>query len=151
MNLENFTKEEHDDGSITFTPVRGKATTGVVKCWEDLGEIEGFYHSSGSQVTKTNRLTTSLPDNRNVFATEEQCEASLAFAELSQLMKRANGDWVPNYLNYEKKYAITFFKETPYKNTSPDIRRFLTFKTEAIRNRFLELHIDTINRAKALL
>ena len=146
MNLENYTKEEHEGGSITFTPIKKE-----VKCWEDLGKIGGFYLTTNSCMRSLKMEVPAINSVRNVFATEDQCKASRAFAQLTQLMKHVNGGWVPNWKSRHTKFIIFISKGVSTRGNSYHEQRFLAFETSEIRDRFLGLHTDLINQAKPLL
>lgn len=57
-----------------------------VKSWEDLGMIDWWY-TFDNHVGKWHKRTSTLDSNKNTRATKEQAEASIAMAQLSQLMK----------------------------------------------------------------
>ena len=144
MDESRYIKTEDQNGVITFTPIKRE-----VKCWEGLGEVSGYYLDEENYpiYTKTNSKCDEI---RDVFVTKEQCEASKALAMLSQLMKECNGDWEPNY-GKACLYTLVFDGDTVVGSVTTDFRRFLTFRTREDRDRFMELHIDLINEAKALL
>ena len=145
MNEENYTRSEDEFGVITFTPIKKE-----VKCWADLEGITGYYldEENDPTYTKTNSKCDGM---RDVFATKEQCEASIALAMLSQLMKDANGDWKPDWQSGSAKYIVFFENYLPVKRSCYTRQCFIAFETPEIRDRFLELHIDLINKAKPLL
>ena len=146
MELENYTKTEDENGRIIFTPIDKE-----VRRWEDLIKVEGYFSDSNSAISsaKGNRTRSC---NENIFATEEQCKASIALAMLSQLMKECNGGWVPDWSDeFARKYCIYFVNSTPRISSHTLAQKFLAFGTVEIRDRFLELHIDLINQAKPLL
>ena len=67
----------------------------LIKEWPkkicELDKIEGYFiHSSGTIVKDTMPGVNTLP-------TEAHAKSALAFAQLSQLAKEMNGDWVPNW------------------------------------------------------
>ena len=146
MNEENYTRTEDENGVITFTPINKG-----VRCWKNLREIEGYFSDSNSAISSAKGNRT-LSCNENIFATEEQCKASIALAMLSQLMKECNGGWVPDWSNgFSRKRCIYFVNSTPRISSHTLAQKFLAFGTVEIRDRFLELHIDLINQAKPLL
>ena len=146
MDESKYVKTEDKNGVITFTPVKRE-----VKCWEDLEVVEGYFLDGRSDSIYTKGETVCLA-YRSVFATKEQCKASEAFAMLTQLMKKCNGDWVPDWLKGSRKFVICYqYDRLVVKETFSASRRFLAFETPEIRDRFLELHINLINQAKPLL
>jgi hypothetical protein len=64
------------------------------KTWEELGLIHGHYIGKYSNIYTDG---PSLEKNKNIFATQQQAESALAFAQLSQLHKQIVGDWVPDW------------------------------------------------------
>lgn len=122
----------------------------LVKSWEDLETIEGYYIGISCFVESTNYKPFS--ENRNTWATKEQAGASIAMAMLSQLMKQANGDWTPDWSNYQSvKYCLVYVDSSIEHYGSYTEQYFLTFKSPEIRDEFLELHKDLIEKAKPLL
>jgi len=133
----------------TFTNIVFKKIAKVSK-WEDLSEINGWYINNTSTVVDYN----SCPDatNRNTWATKEQAEASLVMAQLSQLMKRVNGDWIPDWLDGQSpKYVIRYTDDCIKSDTYATTNKFLSFESREIRDQFLEDHRELIERAKPLL
>ena len=121
------------------------------KSWEDLGEIEGFYVGASSMVCISRTHCTSY-DYKNVFTTAEQAKASIALAQLSQLMKAYNGDWVPDWTNeLESKYIIIFWADRIETHCFSATRQFLAFKTPELRDEFLKNFHELIMEAKPLL
>lgn len=89
--------------------------------------------------------------HKNIRATKEQAEASIAMAQLSQLMKVYN-DWrEPDYSRATRKYVICFEDEEIKIDYFFTISKFLTFKTPEIRDEFLENFRELIEKAKPLL
>ena len=114
--------------------------------WEDLGYIQGFWVKHNSSISRSS--THSPTDgHKNLWATKEQAEACLAMSQLSQLMKRVNGDW-----NYEGKNHGIYRVGDNIDNISFIVRSsFLAFPTSEIRDQFLEDHRELIEKAKPLL
>ena len=120
------------------------------KSWEDLKEINGYY-SQGKDSGVRHTETSSIPDNKNVFATKEQAEASIAMAQLSQLMKVYNDGWEPDWNNYEFKFCIYFIGNSITSQSLQNSKVFLSFKDEETRDLFLENFRELIETAKPLL
>lgn len=122
------------------------------KTWEELEELKGYFvESSYSNVLSVTdgSITTR---NYNVFLTEEQAKASLALAQLSQLMNVYNEGWVPDWKNSkEKKHVIIFYQEDISLEEYNLTRKFLSFKTKEIAELFLKNFKDLILQAKPLL
>ena len=146
MELENYTKTEDENGRIIFTPIDKE-----VRRWEDLIKVEGYFSDSNSAISSAKGNRT-LSCNENIFATEEQCKASIALAMLSQLMKEYNGDWVPDWLDIHNRMHCIYFVGNAVRACShAKAQRFLSFETSEKRDRFLNNHIDLINQARPLL
>jgi hypothetical protein len=71
------------------------------KTWEELGKKRGFFIDNYSVIYPTDSLIY-----KNIFATQQQAESALAFAQLSQLHKAIVGDWVPDWSELTNKYVI---------------------------------------------
>jgi hypothetical protein len=120
------------------------------KSWEELEEIDGYYINSNTVRGKGSTFP-AYDCNKNIFATKEQAEASIALAQLSQLMKVYNDGWVANWTNDEDKFCIIFFNDLIDTNTYIVAAKFLAFKDEKTRDLFLENFRDLILTAKPLL
>lgn len=134
--LDNYTEQE--------------LTTTEVKCWEELGVIDGWFVDENSDVYKAKECPSSY--NKNIFATKEQAEASIAMAMLSQLMKDVNGDWVPDWTDGRTEKHIIYFYNNKITTAFADkCYHFLSFPTAEIRDKFLDNHRELIEKAKPLL
>lgn len=121
------------------------------KSWGELENVSGFYVNSSSNLHYSGG-PESLSGHRNRFATREQAEASIAMAQLSQLMKIYNEGWEPKWSDeYECKYVIYYHRENIITSTSNSSRCFLSFKSSDLRDLFLENFRDLIEKAKPLL
>jgi hypothetical protein len=122
------------------------------KCWKDLVEIDGFYIDTYSLIDSVGDCSTSDIEHKNIFATQEQAEAALALAQLSQLKKVYNGDWVADWNNTNQaKYTICFTKNDIFKDKAWIISTFLSFKSSEIRDLFFENFQDLIEQARPLM
>ena len=107
-------------------------------------KIEGFYHN-GDEIVKYDNAESENED-KNVFKTEKQAKSALAYAQLTQLMAlpEYNGDWVPDWSDDDTKFIIRryriYVKTDYYTNT----HHFLSFKSEKIRDKFLENNYDLL-------
>ena len=135
--LDNYTEQE--------------LTTREVKCWEDLGVINGYFIDyDGSTLSLTDGYICDT--NKIVFAYKDQAEASIAMAMLSQLMKDVNGDWKPDWMDANKNKWVIYFKHgNPVISTLRGASAFLAFPTREIVHKFLENHRELIEKAKPLL
>jgi|688.fasta_scaffold338961_4 hypothetical protein len=76
------------------------------KTWEELGKKQGFFIDNYSVIYPTDSLIY-----KNIYATKQQAESALAFAQLSQLHKATVGDWVADWSDTnQSKYSIYRFR-----------------------------------------
>lgn len=130
-----------------------------IKCWEDLECVSWFYVNELSKVCATSDcFSHTTIFNKRTRAYKEQAQASIAMAQLSQLLKHYNGWRQPDIIRRAKgrvgmeSYTIIYFcqwKATIGTSCMSDY--FLTFKTEEIAKKFFENHRDLIELAKPLL
>ena len=123
------------------------------KSWEELGDVSGYWVNGFDKTEKVTQLDvkTRLHTNQ-VFATREQAKASIALAQLSQLMKVYNDGWVADWTNkLQGKYTIELVKDELYKDRLINSNKFLAFKDSETRDLFLENFRDLILIAKPLL
>jgi hypothetical protein len=121
------------------------------KRWNELQEIEGYYvgincNTFGFFGGDTNK------DNKKVFATKEQAEASIAMAQLSQLMKVYNDGWEADWSNNSSiKFNLYYFNNELIIIKDNGVRRYLTFKDQETAELFIENFKELIEQAKPLL
>lgn len=147
---------EIDREKSTFENIIFKKKDSLPERWEDLKSISGYYVSSHSDVSflEEGNFKYAYDPNSyiNTFVTREQAEASIAMAQLSQLMQVYNGSWEPDWRNaQETKYTICFKEELIEINKAWIFREFLSFKEEKIRDKFLENFNELILKARPLL
>jgi len=119
--------------------------------WEELKYISGRYVTRHSNLSEPCSSARCEPYNENIFATKEQAEASIALAQLSQLMAVYNGGWVPNWDKADNKSSIEFSRDKIQKSNYVITSKFLAFKTANIRDEFLSNFRSLIEVAKPLL
>jgi hypothetical protein len=136
--LENYSKEELEKKQLP-------------KTWEELKEYDGYFVDDYSNITTTSSNNPII--SKNVFKTEEQAKASIALAQLSQLIHVYNDGWVPDWSenNFTSKYVIEIYENKPVTTTYAVTQRFLAFKTPEIRDEFLKNFESLILEAKPLL
>jgi len=137
-------KELKDLAAQTYPELLKKE---LPKSWEELKEISGYYVNSVTSAVREFENTTTTASDKNIFATKEQAEASIALAQLSQLIAIYNDDWTNDRL----KNVIIFDREEIKIVEAFDYRRFLTFKDEKTAKEFLNNFKDLILTAKPLL
>jgi hypothetical protein len=123
------------------------------KSWEELGEINGhFYDTRDNSLRYKCGCSTKYIINKLVFATKEQAEASIAMAQLSQLMKVYNDGWEPDWSNLmSPKDCIYIEGGIIVAMQRWESNKFLSFKDAETRDLFLENFIELIETAKPLL
>jgi hypothetical protein len=121
------------------------------KSWEDLKTIKGYFVERWSKVEDV-ESTSCKETEKNIFATKEQAEASIAMAQLSQLMKVYNDGWEPDwtYLD-EEKFCIEFYKNKIWTDVYTTTSQFLSFQDKETRDLFLENFRYLIEQAKPLM
>ena len=125
----------------------------------DLYKIDGYYYdideSSSIQVPYFEQAkgARAMFLNTYIFATEQQAKASLALAQLTQLLKAYNGDWKPDWEDMgEDKYTIEYDgRNQLFLNTRTFTTQLLTFETTEKRDHFRKHHVDLIKQAAPLL
>lgn len=141
-------KEKSTFEKIVFKKVERE----LPKRWEDLKIIDGFFVSNLGYIEKVSDNYTAANHNKNIFPTIEEAEACLALAQLCQLRDKYNDGWKPDWnVTSETKYVIEVSKNTIVKNFYGNRHKILSFKTEELRDKFLENFRDLIETAKPLL
>ena len=120
-----------------------------IKCWEDLGEISGYYIDNCSKIDYAEQGLKN--EYKNLFATKSQAESSLAKSQLSQLLKEFNGNWKPDFSINQDKYKIDKCIICKQINTikivvHPFINSFLAFETIPKAELFLSRHNELIEQ-----
>lgn len=144
----NGTDNELKELAIQTYPELAKKE--LPKSWEDMKDIKGYYVNLESCPEIVDGLT--YEDNKHIFATKEQAEASIALAQLSQLREVYRNGWVPDQGDDDTfKYCIEFYDNKIYKDTYTNAAQFLSFQDEETRDLFLENFKDLIETAKPLM
>ena len=142
---------EIDKKNSTFEEiVFKKVEKGLPKSWEELGEIKGVYVYEDGDVSLFKTYDTD-DENKNVFPTKEEAEACIALAQLCQLRDFYNDGWKPDYKDDNVKYLLYYWGDTITKSHTTGASNLLIFKTEKLRDKFLENFEDLIKIAKPLL
>jgi hypothetical protein len=140
---------EIDKEKSTFESIVFKEKNNLPTSWKELGEINGHYVNSFSGVVNTG-LHSCEEGNKNIFATREQAEASLALSQLTQLLKAYNGDWKPDWSNSKVKHCIDLYNDCWCSAGSVNYNNIFSFETEEKREHFLKHHIELLNKVKPL-
>ena len=141
-------REKSTFESIVFKKVEAKE---LPKSWEGLKIIDGFFVSNLGYIEKVSDNYTAANHNKNIFPTKEEAEACLALAQLCQLRDRYNDGWKPDWTDFTMKPSIYFHKEIATTGENRSERTILYFRSEKIRDEFLENFRDLIETAKPLL
>lgn len=120
------------------------------KTWEELKKVKGFFINHNSSIHTIHKIDTNY-DNKNIFATRQQAQASIALAQLSQLREVYRNGWVPDWNDYESKYIIDFIGNEINTPTYEISNAFLSFQDEETRDLFLKNFKDLIEQAKPLM
>jgi DNA/RNA endonuclease YhcR with UshA esterase domain len=122
------------------------------KTWEELERINGYCTSISSEIIQVKGIRGFTIAHKNVFATKEQAEASIALAQLSQLKKVYNGDWEADWEDSKtRKYVIYFNKNKMDIAGLINSSEFLSFKDYKTAELFLENFKELILKAKPLM
>ena len=140
---------EIDKENSTFEKIVLKKKSGLPMSWKELGDISGYYIDSTSSLV--NCYGFSSKGKENLWPTKELAEAALALSQLLQLRDRWNGDWKPDWTDGSAKYVLTVIGNTVEANEYGVVNKRLAFKSEELRDKFLETFRDLIETAKPLL
>ena len=116
-----------------------------LKSWVELNYIDGCFIGSDSSIIHERRLLTVVY-NRNTFATKKQALSALAMAQLSQLMADLGDECEVDWSSNSTKYILNRSNKTIDSNYTYHEYHFLAFKTESVRDAFLEKHEELINQ-----
>jgi len=143
-------REKSTFEKIVFKKVENE----LPKNWCDLKFIKGFFVNGESEIKEINEThdkVLAIEGNRNVFPNREEAEACIALAQLCQLRDRYNDGWKPDWTETTEKYIIYFHADEIYSGNTYRTQDVLHFKTEELRNKFLENFRGLIETAKPLL
>ncbi len=111
------------------------------KSWEELKEVKGYYINNRSEIVGYVAGNSDNKICKNIFNNEKQALSSLAFAQLSQLVKVMNGDWQPDFNDgTQSKYYVQRWKDE--LSMCSGFYKFhpLVFPTEKLAEFSLEHH-----------
>ena len=110
-----------------------------------VGEnIQGFYIGNDGEVYMEDSIANY--SEKGTFKTEKQAKSALAYAQLTQLMAlpEYNGDWVPDWSDDELKYIIRRYGSGIDTDYYSNTHHHISFKSEKIRDKFLENNLDLL-------
>ena len=141
---------EIDIENSTSTSIFFKRKDTLPVDWYHLHRVTGYYIDSNSD-PKSGNYSSNI-NCRNMFTSKEQALASVALAQLSQLMKVYNEGWRPNWRDDdERKYVIYYREDSVRTSCEHGLQRFLALKTAELRDIFLDKFENLIEQAKPLL
>jgi hypothetical protein len=140
-------KEQSTFENIVFKEIKKD----LPKSWEEIENLQGFFVGYSSVIKETDDDVEKTKYNRNTFATQEQAEASIALAQLSQLREVYRQGWKPDWNDTNPKYVIEFNQNGIHKNIWYSLNNFLSFQSKEIAEQFLENFRDLIEKAKPLM
>ena len=141
---------EIDKEKSTFEKIVFKKVDDLPKSWEDLMGVSGCYVDSNSKV-EVFKGCFAKEETKNVFPTRAEAEACLALSQLCQLRDRYNDGWKPDWEDSYVKYILYYWGDDITKTHCTNARTLLSFKTQKLRDEFLENFRDLIETAKPLL
>ena len=132
---------EIDKENSTFECIKFKKKK-EINTWKDLPKLQGFYILGDSTINKLNEdwhdVSTS-DRNINIFINKKYVKASLALAQISQLMPYYGGEITEEeWKNVRlKKYGVLLYNSKIATNIYYDTKQMIGFHTEEQLNRFL--------------
>jgi hypothetical protein len=141
-------KEQSTFENIVFKEIE----KGLPKSWEEIENLQGFFVDYGSDIRVTDVDVIKSEVNRNIFATKEQAEASIALAQLSQLREVYRQGWAPDWGNSnDTKWCIIVHENKLSIREYVVSNSFLSFQSQEIAEQFLDNFRDLIEKAKPLM
>ena len=126
-------KESSTFELIKFKQIENKFPT----CWEDLDVICGYYIDEDSVVVEEESIRASK-HNQNIIPTKQEAYGLLEAIKLRQIRDRVNNGWKPDWTDGRSKHCIEIYDNDICTVSYLSTQRPLTFKTEEIRDKFLE-------------
>tara|TARA_B110000977_G_C11043827_1_gene479820 strand:- start:592 stop:1059 length:468 start_codon:yes stop_codon:yes gene_type:complete len=142
---------EIDKDKSTFENIVFKEINVLPSSWEDLRYINGYYSNFSSLIMKKCLEGKINKEHKNTFKTEEQAEASIALAQLSQLRDVYRQGWEPDWEADNDKYFIEFVFDSLSIAVLSHTNHFLSFQDRKTARLFLKNFRDLIEKAKPLM
>lgn len=110
--------------------------------WEEIWKIDWYYTERNSDIKKPNILCSISEDNKNIFKTKDQCEASIALAQITQLLDKYD---IPEESKkwYSKNWPVVSWSYYLSRN------ELLQFDTVEKFEHFYKHHTDLIKKLEA--
>ena len=121
--------------------------------WEDFGDVEGFSLLVKPDYIRAFKryVKSSSTESKVIFPTEAEAKACLALSQLCQWRDKYNSGWKPDWTDNSYKCVIYFNNCEIITNFMTTCQSVLAFKTEEIRDKFLEDFSELIMEAAPLL
>ena len=119
------------------------------KGFEQKAHIPEF-HEALEWLENNKNYQTVFEDERT-YPSKEICEAFEALRKLIILRDYYNEGWQPDWKDEEKKFSIEIYEGEFDTFESIECQRVFSFKTEEIRDKFLEEQRELLEIAKPLL
>lgn len=148
-------KVEIVDGAavITFKEKERK----LPKSWEGFCEMFPITSNEkrilgNSTITYAVGCQRDRSNDKNLLPDRATAEAILALCQLVQLRNAYNGDWVPDWNDYEQAKYVILFNEDELRaiDTTSCESWLLTFKTKELREEFLRNFRPLVENLKPL-
>lgn len=126
------------------------------KSWEEF--CENYLIKTGEAYIRddcgidyVNRGKRCNITDRNILPDRSAANAVLTLCQLIQLRNAYNGDWVPDWEDFsQEKFSIEFCDNEISCDTIVRVPEILHFKSEELRDEFLENFGDLIEKLKPL-
>ena len=86
-----------------------------------------------------------------LYKEKDMAEAVTYLPRLIRLRDHFNGDWQPDYKDDSDKYVIRVDGDEIVKDVTKSSQYLLVFKTQEIRDFYLENYLNIITKTKKLL
>lgn len=126
------------------------------KSWEEFCEMFPIKKGECSIDTWTQIMVAECELDRSnrrdiiTFPDRATAEAVIALCQLIQLRNCYNGDWVPDWNAYNRKFIIGIYNNDISVWSTCSTASVLFFKTEELRDEFLRNFRDLIEKIKPL-
>ena len=148
-------KENSTFECIKFKPIENK----LPNTWEEFCKTHRSINgenwvTNSSLIGSINgkiRNNRNCIEDKNLLPNKKYAEAMLALCQLIQLRDCYNDGWIPDWTNSLNKYIIYPSKNYIITGINIAVCRILAFKTEKLRDEFLNNFKDLIEIAKPLL
>lgn len=133
----------------TQTEIRFRPVIKSKPKWEDFGKIKGWHVNQYCVLVAFEETSGSI--NKNIWPTKEEAEACLALSQLCQWRDKYNDEWRPDWKNDNTKWCIGITHDRVRTFSIITENHVLAFRTQTMRDKFLEDFSELIEIAKPLL